>query len=80
MVVEVETPFITGAGGILEGQAAASEAVCMVDSVDLHRAWGNLSQTLNRLLLKTSERDGIEAPAKRVLAINHQVTHATARE
>ena len=58
MVVEVATPFITGAGGILEGQAAASEAVRMADQVDLHRARGNLSQASNCLLLQGSEGDG----------------------
>ncbi len=73
---EVASPITTGAGGVLEGQAAAAEAVRMAHTADLHRTRRDLSQTSNRLLLETSERDGTETPAKRVLAINHQVTHA----
>ena len=78
MVAEAATPVITGAGGVLEGQAAAAEAVCMAHQVDLHRAWRDLSQTSNCLLLKTSERDGVETSTERVLTSNHEGPDAAA--
>ena len=76
MVAEAATPVVAGAGGVLEGEAAAAEAVCMAHQVDLHRAWGDLSQASNCILLKTSERDGTKTPAKRVLTAHHQGAHA----
>ena len=75
MVAQAAPLVIIGGSSILEGQAAASEAVRMADQVDLHRARCDLSQTSNCLLLETSERDGAKTSAKRVLTAHHQGAH-----
>ena len=71
MAIKAATPIITGARSILEGQAADSKAVCMADPINLHRIWGDLSQTTNSLLLQVSKGDGTKTFSERVLTTNH---------
>ena len=71
MAFEVKTPIIAGASCILEGQAAGSEVVCIFDSHNLPRTWGDLQEALDHLLLQGSQGDGAKAFAERVLAAYH---------
>ena len=80
MAVEVKTSLIAGARCILEGQAAGSEAVCLSDPLDLPRTWGDLSQTINNILLQSIEGDGTKTFSERVLPTYHESPHAIARE
>jgi hypothetical protein len=77
MAVEAATPITAGARSILEGQAAGSKAVCIFDSHNLPRTWGDLSQTTNYLLLEGSKGDGAKAFVERVLAAYHKSSDAT---
>ena len=77
MAFKVKTLIIAGASCILEGQAAGSEVVCIFDSHNLPRTWGDLSQTTNYLLLEGSKGDGAKAFVKRILTTYNESTHAT---
>ena len=77
MAVEAATPIFTRARSILEGQAADSKAVCMADKIDLPRTWGDLSQTINNILLQGCQGDGTKTFSERVLAAYHKSSDAT---
>ena len=72
MVPHIAAPIISGESSLLDREAPAAEAFCLIHLGILNGALGNLSQTSDRELLKGCERDGVGAPAEEVILTYHQ--------
>ena len=65
--INTKTHVIGATSCLLEGETQPPKTICLVDSTDLHRAWGHLQEAIDCVQVQSRKGGGTDALTKGIL-------------